>query len=281
MGWDITTIGKHRLDVRNVKTLARQLSEKLDINIKYGYFTEYCLLEDKQTVRWSDEIEWISLGEIIHSPEKPTYRLTDVRYSEREIFAKCSAMGIRPVMEDKNDRFRIEESDVLFQLEAWEEEEYSKMELYYLDIYKEVFHASFYNDPGRWFSFYRFFKDVETLHEEYDALCAFRRPRRWLAEKVGCEYIYMFSDQGTSDIIGLGQFPTWSMLEAYIKSLKWIDDYYDVVTKNGYAYDREDKREADRLAFRLIDIPAFLTAKDPVPSKYANDIFRDDFSDLD
>jgi hypothetical protein len=41
MGWDITTIGCHHLDLGDVQTVARHLSEALDINIDYGYDREY------------------------------------------------------------------------------------------------------------------------------------------------------------------------------------------------------------------------------------------------
>ena len=48
MGWDITTIGRHHLDLSDVQTVARHLSEALDINIDYGYDREYLVFRRGQ-----------------------------------------------------------------------------------------------------------------------------------------------------------------------------------------------------------------------------------------
>jgi len=41
MGYDINIIARHRLNTENVESLAKDLSEALDINIEYGYHHEY------------------------------------------------------------------------------------------------------------------------------------------------------------------------------------------------------------------------------------------------
>lgn len=38
MGWDIVSVGNHLLNTSNIEILAYQLSEALDINVRYGYF---------------------------------------------------------------------------------------------------------------------------------------------------------------------------------------------------------------------------------------------------
>ena len=55
MGWDICAIGKHKLDTRDIETLAK------DISIEYGYDRFWELSEKDCTVKNSKDYEWVSL----------------------------------------------------------------------------------------------------------------------------------------------------------------------------------------------------------------------------
>ena len=63
MGWDVWSVGRHNLRLGDVKDLAEQLSERLDINIEYG--------------RW-DESSWRPEGQIIRTPGDVLFTLDDV-----------------------------------------------------------------------------------------------------------------------------------------------------------------------------------------------------------
>lgn len=62
MGWDLWSIGKHGLKLGDVKEVARQLSDALNINIEYGH----------------DSSGWKKrkvIGQIIARPGTPFYSL--------------------------------------------------------------------------------------------------------------------------------------------------------------------------------------------------------------
>lgn len=62
MGYDIKIIARHRLNTENVESLAKDLSEALDINIEYGYRHEYVANIKKRVIKDAYNYHWISLG---------------------------------------------------------------------------------------------------------------------------------------------------------------------------------------------------------------------------
>ena len=272
MGWDITTIGRHHLDLRDVQTVARHLSEALDINIDYGYYREYLFSEEDNTIRSSDKYSWVSLGRFVRRQKDVSYRLSDEYFCARAILSECAAKGIQPVIED-DVWFEAGENNVFYRLESQSE---TGRGIYYLDIYEEMFRVSLFDDPCRWFGFYHFFDESEYTRHDLDRLNDYRERIGRVAKALGCGYVYLFADQGPTDFIPRDEHGKWSEIEEYILSLRWIDDNYDNEVRRGYP----DKREYARSVFRLMDVPEFLRSKKPVRSRYASDVFRDDFSDL-
>ena len=51
MGYDINIIARHRLNTENLESLAKDLSESLDINIEYGYHHDYVENIKKRVIR--------------------------------------------------------------------------------------------------------------------------------------------------------------------------------------------------------------------------------------
>lgn len=273
MGWDITTIGRHHLDIRDVQTVARHLSEALDINIDYGYDREYLYSEEDNTIRSSNKYSWVSLGRFMRRQEDVLYRLSDEYFCARAILSECAAKGIQPIIED-DVWFEAGENKVSFSLECMSDNDRG---IFYLNIYDEMFCVNLCDDPGRWFGFYHFFDESDYTRHDQDRLKDFREQLRWVAEAMGCGFVYLFSDQGPTEFIPRDEHSKWSDIEEYILSLRWIDDYYDNEIKQGYP----DNREYARSVFRLMDIPEFLRSKNPVRANYSSDVFRDDFSDLE
>ena len=86
MGYDINIIARHRLNTENLESLAKDLSEALDINIEYGYHHDYVVNIKKRVIRNAYGCHWISLSKIIRDPSKDNYRLEDKVLSVNE---KC------------------------------------------------------------------------------------------------------------------------------------------------------------------------------------------------
>ncbi len=85
MGHDIVPIGNHKLNTSSLEKLAEDLSNRININIKYGYWgeTEYFeLLNEKG----NDDL--IILGEINKHKSFETYILVDEKYMIKKLYRK-------------------------------------------------------------------------------------------------------------------------------------------------------------------------------------------------
>ena len=269
MGWDIISLGRHRLDVSDAGALARQLSRSLKINIEHGYDREYMLNELDGTVTWNPDYDWIRLGEEVFSPGAPEYRLDDMLFCQRDILQRCTEAGLNPKFADGTPSFSIEEEIVRFFLD---EKGDSRGLVYFLDIGQEICEISLYDDPGRWSGFYRYFGDREDRRADMEDLMEFRKNMYEAAKALGCGGVYIFSDQGPTEWIEEQQYGSWEDLEKYIKEGKWLED-----ANRG----KSDKWGKLHHSFQIIDIPKFLSSEQPELSRWYNDIFWDDFSDLE
>lgn len=121
MGWDLWSVGRHSLRLGDVKSVAKQLSEALDINIEYG--------QDRHG--WSTRKV---LGQIIVHKVAPIYtldRMLSYNYT----------------------RFELDSPDDV--------EQTSNDKIVYLDIYNETISISFKGWPWRWWHYYSFFSDEQ------------------------------------------------------------------------------------------------------------------------
>ena len=103
-------------------------------------------------------------------------------------------------------------------------------------------------------------------------LMAFRKNMYEAAKVLGCGGVYIFSDQGPTQGIEEQQYGSWEDLEKYIKEGVWLEESNK---------DKSDKWGKLHHSFQIIDIPKFLSSEQPELSQWYNDIFWDDFSDLD
>lgn len=257
MGWDINIVGRHRLRIDSIETLAKDLSERFDINIEYGYRHNYEVDLRNRFVRMCNDYDWISLGKIIRHSDQILYRLTDESYEFNLIKAQFgeSVEGVRVEEEDMGleelaDYVRYELEIVDYDL---------KYDILWGYVFSDSLTLDFSNDPGRWFGFYRYFS---TDREGYDVkyLNDFRRTVRRYFKSAGCDKVYYFPDQGDTINIETYWDEPWEVLEEYILSKKFCS--------SGAQSD-------------LIDVPAFMKSDNPIPSSNRIDIFVDDFSDME
>lgn len=263
MGRDISPIGNHKLNTKDIKVLAEDISSRIDINIEYGYFGH------KEHFKLLGEIrgdEHVVLGKIIKNEKFKTYSLIDERYQLRQLYEKFG-----------DDLFYNPEYWIYYDgklpEQKWIDEEkkelifpkfeltlISSAETEYLTIYEELYS----NDIpyySRWWSFCRLFIESDFDNFEYlDGLQEFRKELMKYALAFGGDKIYYLDDQ--SEVLeGVGQGSEWE--------LNWNDF---------------EKFVAKKTLPLMLNIPLFLTDRD-----YRNKFiemneyplsFIDDFSDI-
>jgi hypothetical protein len=258
MGWDISTLGKHDLDLKDVETVAKQISQRLELNIEYGYFQYYKYSSKNNLICYADN-KWIRLGRICPYKNKPIYRLDDDRYFEKEVRSFIGDSGLIPTYEE-GDPFEFSDGQYRYSLIIPRKK---PEDIKFLTIYDEAFKFGLWDEP--W----------EVLRE-------YRLRQKRICRALGCPYLYLFSDQGPSELIDNVDNENWMEIESYIKSLDWIDECHEIDRKYYHIKKQISKENAarDRSLFQLISIPEYLTTDHP-GSKWCNDVFVDDFSDLD
>ena len=257
MGWDINIFGRHRLRIDDVETLAKDLSDRFDINIEYGYHHDYEADLRNRYVRLRDDSEWVSLGKIIRHSDQILYKLTDESYEFKLIKSQFG---------DSSDGIRVEGEDVgLGTLADCVRFEFEKIDdnfecaLSFGMIYRDALTLIFQDDPGRWFGFHKYFTS-DRCRFDIKYLNDFRRRVKRYFKAVGCDKVYYAPDQGDPLNIETYLEEPWDVLERYILS-------------KGFCY---SGAQSD-----LIDVPAFMKTENPIPSSNRIDIFVDDFSDLE
>ena len=121
MGWDLWSIGKHGLRLGDIKEVAQQLSDALNINIEYGL----------DSSGWKKKKVF---GQIITQPGTPIYsldRILSYEYPRYELDF--------PFDNVKTPDYQIQ----------------------YLDIYNEIVSISLWSEPGRWRHYYQFFSNED------------------------------------------------------------------------------------------------------------------------
>ncbi len=85
MGHDISPIGNHKLNTKDMKVLAEDICSRIDINIGYGYWgqkVQFKLLGENK----NDESD--VLGKNIKNEKFKTFMLTDESYQLKQLHDK-------------------------------------------------------------------------------------------------------------------------------------------------------------------------------------------------
>lgn len=263
MGHDISPIGNHKLNTKDVKVLAEDICSRIDINIEYGYWGQkehFKLLGENKTD------ERVLLGKIIKDEKFKTFRLTDESYQLKQLHEKFG-----------DDLFYNPEYWIYYDgklpEEKWIDEKRKELVIpnfdltsisnngtEYLFIYKELYS----NDIpyySRWWSFCRLFTESNFDNFEYlDGLLEFRKELMKYTLAFGGDKIYYLDDQ-SNVLEGVGQGSEWE--------LDWCDF---------------EKFVKDKTLPLMLNIPQFLNDRN-----YRNEFlekkeyplsFIDDFSDI-
>ena len=265
MGYDINIIARHRLNTENLESLAKDLSEALDINIEYGYHHDYVVNIKKMVIRNAYGCHWISLGKIIRDPSKDNYRLEDKRYEQKNIYNLLGKSFEKVIFKDVYQGFF--EHLTLYELHLGEDKQ---GDIFYMDITDEVASISMYKEPFRWYGFYMNFDEQESNPESWKVLNEYRRIVRKNIRGIGADYVYFHPDQGAPELIGDQLHLSWEKLEEYILTKSYVKDCCHITKEKFEDYKSE-----------IMDIPSFMLAKKKMFSENYEDVFRDDFSDLD
>ena len=266
MGWDICSAGKHDLHFTGIEELAKELSTRFSINIVYGYWASEVYDPVGRVVR-PDDRGFTELGRALVDDGPVCYRLEDGIRCQKDILRATGGdlKGVRwegycyPEMVDEPQEYCLDLLD--------DAPEDNPCDIFWIDVYKEACTVNLRSEPFRWKGFYYNFYENPPW-KDLDMLNGFRRRMMEAYGKLGVRKIYYYSDQGATqlndDLLGA----TWEEMERYILEKRCFDDIHD-----------EDYKRWKKDA-RLIDIPAFMTGRDPRFSECLSDTFVDDFSDL-
>ena len=265
MGYDIHITARHRLNTDSLEALAQDLSKALDINIEYGYEHNYDVDVKKRVIKYASKRRWVSLGNIKRGPYKVNYALIDERHEQREIINALGGNLDKVKFKDVHDVFF--KHPTLFQL-CWQDN--SGGDIFYMYISESTLVVSMRNEPFRWDGFYMNFDQQWASEERLEILNEYRRTVKRVLKALGSEYIYFYPDQGTPSLIDEMTYQSWEKMEEYILSKSYITDYCMYTQTKVEDYRSE-----------IMDISSFMTAEEKVYSEYYEDVFRDDFSDLE
>lgn len=263
MGHDISPIGNHNLNTKDIKVLAKDISSRIDINIEYGFYGQK---EHFKLLGENRDDEYIVLGKIINDETFKTFRLIDEHYQLKELHEKFGDnLFYNPeywIYYDgkipEQERLEEEKKELIFP--EFELTLISSKESEYLSVHKELYS----NDIpyySRWWLFCRLFTESNFDNFEYlDRLLKFRRELMKYTLAFGGDKIYYLDDQ-SSVLEGVGQGSErelgWSEFEEFV---------------------------ADKTLSLMLNIPKFLTDRNyrnEFIKKKENPLsFIDDFSDI-
>lgn len=85
MGLDISPIGNHKLNTKNIKVLAEDITSRIDVNIEYGFYGKK---EHFKLLGENRESEDIVLGKIVKDEKFKTFKLIDEHYHLKQLYEK-------------------------------------------------------------------------------------------------------------------------------------------------------------------------------------------------
>lgn len=219
MGRYLTPISKHNLDISSLACLANDLSQRLEINIEYGYYNRDNL---GQLYSTSSHNKFNVLGTALFAPTAEAFYLTDMRFLERELYKQ---MG-RSLFSSKaylqaHHKTNITEVEIDKQIADFE---HYYMELWYKNdenrstiIYKECLNCEFF-DFSRW----GVFLDA-VLEKSYNCevdVKSFRRDMMHFVQKTGGNKVF-YVDGENEKLNGVGQTQEgempWEAVEPFIR----------------------------------------------------------------
>lgn len=226
MGHDISPIGNHSLNTTDVASLARDLSNRLKVNVVYGFYgcKEHAQLLGAEQ---KDDYVWIELGRYDYYPNAPSFKLEDESYQLKQLYLKYGEELFRIPQfwiyyDDipKEDDPRIDEERQSVKFPVYWAEDNSEGGFSYMMICRESY-TNKMQYFGRWSQLVDVFMDFRYLYDMYyEEFLDYRRQLMTTTLALGGNCMYYVDDQ--SDIlegVGLGsEFDmTWEEIEVFLK----------------------------------------------------------------
>lgn len=234
MGWDVVQIGlKHNLPVHDMHATARELSRRLNINIRLVARDEYHYNPEKHSLKSVWSLDMLCLDTFKVNETGRFQNLIVTGYQAKEL--------LRQLGQEKFDSLKFEDSSAELVKDYIDD----PFELYEFDdqvnddrLGIRIFEENVELDRcviERWSCFQNAFHD----QSERSWLESYRSQFLDIAKKLGCEQILICSDQGpTINIYDNMHWPAEKLLE-YTRSMQ----YYEAT---------EDKSDA-----RLVDFQSY------------------------
>ncbi|MFW5804119.1 MAG: hypothetical protein ACOCWG_02690 [bacterium] len=234
MSTDICTIGRHKLDISNVKVLAEQLSEKWNINIKYGYEDTIRYNPIKHSIKFDYTDNWIEQGMIFKNPSSYlVYILKDETYAAKNLERKlgnrindlifeedCKYAFFEALNESCRFDLNIEYSRKLIEKECKNTGNF----VYYASFYQHAIDFNLYVDLPQWSSLVDTFY-INPRDSDYTTLKEFRIDLKRFLLPIGCTEIIHFPDQGAPELIEEQLHLPWPDIMNYILEGKFNEEY--------------------------------------------------------
>jgi hypothetical protein len=246
MGCDISILSKHNLNISNVETLAIDLSERLNLNIDYGYYTTK---EYNELLGVDFDNELIQLGSIRKTKADARYLLVDENYQKKQLYQKYGDQLFNKVEYwSWYKEYMPDEEEIL------EEKKDITLAYYFLDSvdstnaegYMNIHDKILMNDLyyfSRWWSFCNAMQTNEGFDDRYTQ--TFRKQIMKSTLALGGDKAYFVNDQ-CNHLKGVGQgneiYYSWNELEEFINSRPILE----VISISKMALDPTYKNEVSK-----------------------------------
>lgn len=288
MGWDIVSVGNHLLNTSNIEILAYQLSEALDINVRYGYFQVIKYNAEKKMIEKTNNFEINIIGEVKKSRYLKIYYLVNENFIEDKILDVYKNNPNDIKFDDKSD-MDYENYHFIKQIEEFkkgnrkfnlyrESKRRKPLDLVSAFIANDMIKFSVF-DPFRWFDFVN---QLKKNNEYFDDFVKYRNRMAEYYKKVGAEQIVYFSDQGVTEIILDKVWDTnWKELLEYIKTQEYHFEFVKIPFNDDFYIKYSKEVFDDRHNALQINISDFFLNGNPFYEVDDNlEILFDDFKDL-
>ena len=216
MGHDIHPISNHNLKTDDFRNFALTLSNKLKLNVQYGYWG---LREYFEQLETEGDDDFCVIDKIIINPNEKVYWLIEEGYQQKQLYRK---LGDKIFKKDKLG-LRINKNYVIhphftFEYDSDYDDKNDKDEMEYMYFSKEHFMNNFVDWNPRWWGFCRcFIEDFETYGKEM--IANYRKELLPYLKLFGGDKTYFLDDQSkVMDGIGGGEEYTmgWHQLEQHV-----------------------------------------------------------------
>lgn len=275
MGWDIVSVGQHNLNISSLENLAKDLSERLDINIIYGGFEIVTYSKEKHKLSVHFKQDFTKFGRFIANDSDKIYHLVDDTHCYKEILNGLDDLESLTIdlkgnhysspKEIRNDFHRGYINYDLYTAGGTTD----LYEIFGIDILEDTVLVVI-KEPFRWFRFLDIFiKKIEEYRKEY--FFEYRKKLKSIYNSLGVHQILFFADQGIGEsILNKAWESNWKELNSFVKN--------KVYCQNSLSDEFAEKEIEDAIHFSISD---FFLNKHPLYDDDAIDVLFDDFKDLE